>query len=423
MTRRRMFRSAAVAAVASLLLAGCSAAGAGDGKTTIFVATYGEFGYESLFAEYEKQHPDIDLVGRVADFDTHHRKLATQLAGGRGAADVVAIEEQYLPRFRQSKDKFVNLADFGAHNLRGQWTPWKWEQGVTEDGRFVMGLGTDMGSLGMCYRRDLFAAAGLPTERTEVARLWPTWEAFAGVADRFSAATPEAKFSDSAGTVYTAILNQARENFFSKADDSLIAGTNPNVRRAFDIAGRIGAKGQTANVTTFTQPWNVAIKQGSFATTTCPAWMLAQIKDAGGPENAGKWDVTTVPGNSGNWGGSFLTVPAQGKQPKEAYEVARWLTAPEQQKKLFLRAGILPSEPAVYQDPEVMATTDPYFSDAPVGQIYASSANNVRPNYRGLKDAEVRPKFGQALGRVEDGDQTVEQAWGEAVRQAQEAVR
>ena len=423
MDRLGKLLSLAVALALTLALAGCSGSRAGGGKIRITVATFGEFGYEPLFAEYEKLHPEIQLVARVTDFDAHHKGLITALAAGRGAADVVAVEEQYMPRFRQFKDKFADLSAFGAQNLRQRWVPWKWEQGVADGGRFVLGLGTDMGSLAMCYRRDLFQRAGLPTDRRAVAAMWPTWERFAQVADRFTGRVPGVKFADSAGTIFTAILNQSEENYFAKADDSFIGDTNPAVRRAFTLAGTIGAKGETAKVVTFTQPWNVAINQGSFATITCPAWMLAQIREAGGPALQGKWDVTTVPGGGGNWGGSFLAVPAQGAHQREAYQVAAWLTAPEQEKKLFLQAGLLPSEPAVYRDPAVLRHTDPYFSNAPVGELFAASSDSVRPNYRGLRDADVRPAFGQALGRIEDGKQNVEQAWEQAVREARAVLR
>lgn len=404
--------------VLAILVSGCSSAG--DGEMRITVATFSDFGYEALFAEYERQHSNIDVVSRVQDFDSHHKGLITALAGGHGAADVVAIEEQYMPTLRQSKEKFVDLGKFGALELRTRWTPWKWAQGVSGD--FVMGLGTDMGSLAMCYRRDLFDKAGLPVEREAVGALWPTWEAFAEVADRFSARVRDAKFADSAGTVYTAIINQAEENYFAKADDSFIADKNPNVHKAFRIAGELGAKGQTAGVTTFTQPWNVAIAQARFATMTCPAWMLTLVEEAGGDAGRGKWDVTTVPGNNGNWGGSYLAVPAQGEHQREAYELAEWLTAPEQQKRLFVDAGILPSAPEAYRDPAVIGHTNPYFNNAPVGALFAASSDNIRPNYRGLRDAEVRPAFGHALGRIEDGKQSVDEAWDQAVREARGAM-
>ncbi|MFG1646919.1 extracellular solute-binding protein [Amycolatopsis sp. NPDC049252] len=415
-----IIRRAAAAAAALALLAACSPSDAG-GKTKLTIATFGEFGYEPLIAEYQKLHPDVEVQNRVTDFDTHHKGLATQLATGHGAADVVAIEEQYIPQYLKAKDKFVDLASFGARDLENQWAPWKWAQGT--DGDFVLGLGTDMGSLALCYRRDLFQAAGLPTDRDAVAKLIPDWNAYATTAQRFTDKTPNVKFADSAGTVYTAMLNQSPENYFAAKDDSFIGGTNPTVRNAFFLSGGIAEKGQTAAATTFTQAWNVAIKQGSFATIACPAWMLSQIKQAGGDGNSGKWDVTTVPGASGNQGGSFLTVPKQSAHPQQAYDLARWLTAPEQQKKLFLSDGILPSEPAVYKDPQVVAHTDPYFGDAPIGKIFAASADSLRPNYRGLHDADVRPEFGRALGRIEDRTENVDQAWADAVQQAQAALK
>ncbi|MGW3959295.1 ABC transporter substrate-binding protein [Amycolatopsis sp. NPDC005003] len=417
---RTIARRTAIVVAALIPLAACTP-GDAEGKTKLTIATFGEFGYAPLIAEYEKLHPDVTVQNRVTDFDTHHKGLATQLATGHGAADVVAIEEQYMPQYRKVKDKFADLAGYGARELEKQWVPWKWAQGT--DGAFVLGLGTDMGSLALCYRRDLFQAADLPTDREEVAKLMPDWDAYAATAERFTAKTPNFKFADSAGTVYTAMLNQSPENYFSQRDDSFIADRNPSVRAAFFLSGGLAAKGQTAAATTFTQAWNVAIKQGSFATVACPAWMLSQIKEAGGDANRGKWDVTTVPGKSGNQGGSFLTVPKQGGHQKEAYELARWLTAPEQQKKLFLSDGILPSEPAVYEDPQVVAHTDPYFGDAPIGRIFAASAEQLRPNYRGLRDADVRPEFGRALGRIEEKTDTVEQAWTKAVQQAQAALK
>ncbi|MGW4128606.1 ABC transporter substrate-binding protein [Amycolatopsis japonica] len=409
-----------MAVLTGVVGAGCSPAA--EEGIELSIATFGEFGYSSLIKEYEAAHPGTRIQNRVADFEAHHKSVATQLAAGRGAADIVAIEEQYMPQFRQSADKFVDLNGFGAGELRAQWPQWKWEQGLANSGGTVMGLGTDMGGLAMCFRKDYFAQAGLPTERSAVAALWPTWEDYAKTGDLFSGKVSTAKFADSAGGIYTAILNQSPENFFSAKDDTFIADRNPALRRAFTIAGQIGAKGQTARVTPFTQPWNVAIKQGSFATIACPAWMLTQIQEAGGPENAGKWDVTAVPGGGGNNGGSFLTVPTQSKHPREAYDLAKWLTEPAQQVRLFTESNILPSEPAAYGAPEVLGKTDPYFSGAPVGRIYATSADSLKPNYRGLKDASVRPTFGTALGRVESGKQGLDAAWEQAVTEARVAV-
>ena len=61
--------------------------------------------------------------------------------------------------------QFVDLNKYGADKLKDQWLPWKWEQSLAADGKTQIGLGTDIGSLAICYRKDLFKKAGLPTDR------------------------------------------------------------------------------------------------------------------------------------------------------------------------------------------------------------------------------------------------------------------
>ena len=69
--------------------------------------------------------------------------------------------------------------------------------------------------------------------------------------------------------------------------------------------------GITAKLKSFSTEWNAGFKNGSFATVACPAWMTGYIKEQSGDENAGKWDIASVPGGGGNWGGSFLGVPSR----------------------------------------------------------------------------------------------------------------
>jgi cellobiose transport system substrate-binding protein len=410
------------ATLAMVLVAGCGGSSGADGKIELSLGLFSDFGYDKLIEEYQASHSNIKIEQRKVKMEQHNTQLATQLAGGRGAADIVALEEGVVSQFRASKDKFVNLAEYGAKDLKDQWAGWKWNQGTADGGEFVLGLGTDMGSLGLCYRSDLFAAAGLPTDRAEVAKLWPTWADYAKVADQFTAKTPNVKFVDTGRNVYKAILDQTEEGYFAK-DDSYIAEKNDKVKTAFDTAAALGTKQQTGALEPFSQDWNVALKQGSFATTTCPAWALALIKAGAGDAAAGKWDVTTAPGGGGNWGGSFLAIPKQGAHPKEAYELAKWLTAPEQQKRIFKETGNLPSQPKVYQDAEVQATVNDYFSKAPVGQIFATSAESLKPTYRGTKDSKVGPVFATALTRVEQGKQSAAEAWTQALKEATDAAK
>ncbi|MFG2427697.1 extracellular solute-binding protein [Streptomyces sp. NPDC048590] len=423
-TRARRTAVALAAATALVALPGCgSGSDAADGKITLTVATFSDFGYKPLIEEYKRTHPDIVVKERISQFDQHHNQLSTQISSGSGAADVVAIEEGYLPKFRAVKDKFTNLADYGALSRSDEYLGWKWKQGTLGTSDFVMGYGTDVGSLAICYRKDLFAKAGLPTERTEVAKLWPTWDDYFATGKKFQDKVKDKAWFDSSGNIFTAMMNQTEFGFFD-AQDTYIGDTNPKVREFFEATARATADKQSANLQPFSQQWNAGIKLGRMATMTCPAWMTGQIKTAAGEANAGKWDITAVPGGGGNWGGSFLTVPKQSKHVKEAAELADFLTSAESQKKIFTGpVGALPSLVTVLDDPEVKGTKQAYFNDAPTGELFAVSAKSLKPNYRGTKDQQARIPFGNALQLVEQGKADPGKAWDKAIEEADKNLR
>ncbi|MFD7682373.1 extracellular solute-binding protein, partial [Streptomyces sp. NPDC060187] len=170
--------------------------------------------------------------------------------------------------------------------------------------------------------------------------------------------------------------------------------------------------------------WNAGIKQGKMATITCPAWMTGLIQTAAGNDGAGKWDIASVPGGGGNWGGSFLTVPKQGKHVKEAAELADFLTSAASEKKIFTGpTGSLPSLTDALSDPAVQGARKPYFNNAPTGQIFAASAKGLRPSFRGTKDQQVRIPFANALQLVEQRKESPDAAWRKALADAEKNLK
>src|SRR5918992_2512190 len=169
---------------------------AAAGPITLTIDTFGEFGYEDLLKQYEATHPNIKVNQRkVAQLDQYSPRVQQWIATGSGAGDVIALEEGILPLYMQQANKFVNLFDHGARSLQGNFLPWKWQMGIAPNGQLI-GLGTDIGPLGMCYRTDLFKKAGLPTARDEVSKLWPTWDAFFTTGQKFQANMPKTKWLD-----------------------------------------------------------------------------------------------------------------------------------------------------------------------------------------------------------------------------------
>ncbi|GAA0604739.1 extracellular solute-binding protein [Kribbella sandramycini] len=417
---------AAVAAVGLVAVAGCGGSGddaAADGTITLTVKTFSQFGYDELYKQYESTHPGIkikeDNIAKLVDYTP---KLQQWLTAGSGAGDVVALEEGILVKLMAKPDQFANLLDQGAGSLKGNFLEWKWNQALTTDGKKLVGLGTDIGAQGMCYRTDLFAKAGLPTDREQVGALWPTWDQYLATGKKFAGANTGASFFDTSGSIYQNILMQQGDTTYFDRSNNLIVDSNPGVRKAWDQTVSMVDAGLSGKLQMWSPAWNAGFKQGTFATIPCPAWMLGIIKDQAGPENAGKWDVARVPGEGAVRGGSFLAVPTQSKHQKEAAELVKFLTSPEGQTAAFKAKNNFPSAPQALDDPAVAGAVNEYFNNAPVGKIFAKSAKELKPVYLGPENQQVGEAVGDALTAVEQGKLKPDEAWSKAVADAQRAA-
>ncbi|WDZ87342.1 extracellular solute-binding protein [Micromonospora cathayae] len=421
----RLARVLSAGAVSLAMVAACSGnSGGGDstsgGDVTLKINFWGDFGLDELKSKYESANPNVKIVLNTGEYNAQHEDLQKKLIAGNGAPDIAAIDEGFVVQFRGQADKFVNLLDKGAGKYEQNYLPWKWKQTLTPDGKTQIGLGTDVGGLAMCYRTDLFKAAGLPTDRDQVSALWPTWDAFIQTGQQYVAKSGGKKFVDAATNIFNPVLGQQPVGFYDESDTLKMDG-GPRV--AFDVAAKAIAANLSANLTAFSPEWNAGFVKGNFAVLACPAWMQGHIKNTA-PQTEGKWDVAAIPGGGGNWGGSFLTIPKQGKNVDEAYKFLEWLIQPEQQIEIFKQVGNLPSQPALYQDPAIKDFTNPFFSNAPVGQIFSKTAENLTPQYLGKKNGPTRVAVENVLGRLSTGNLKgkPDQAWTEAVKEAEKAA-
>ena len=416
---------ASLAAVSALVLAACGNSGDGadanGGEITLDVNVFGDnFSLpdnRELYDEYERTHDGVKIVENRSDFGTHHQNLQARLTAGSGAADLELIEVGQVSGYIGQPDKFVNFIEHDVDT--GQWTESTVQRASTPDGGTLIGLPTDIGGLAMCYRTDLFEQAGLPTGRDEVSALWSSWEDYVDVGDRFVAKLPKVKWFDAGGHVFTGILGNDKETFYD-SDGELIVESNDAVRDAWDLTVSAIEHKQSAALAEFSPEWNTGFQQGQFATITCPAWMMGYIQ-ANAPDTKGKWDIATIPGGSGNWGGSYVTVPSQGKHIDAAVELAKWLTAPEQNIKLFKSIGNFPSQESTWTQPEVADFTSEFFSNAPAGKIYPESLENAPVQVVGPQSGVIGNTFAGALNSVEQGTDP-EKAWQSAMSDIEAAA-
>ncbi|MFI7079924.1 extracellular solute-binding protein [Micromonospora sp. NPDC049903] len=417
----RWLRVAAVGLTVGSLVVACSGrstTGGSGGEVTLTINFWGDFGLQDLKTKYEAENTNVKIALNSGEYNAQHEDLQKKLIAGSGAPDIAAIDEGFIVQFRSQADKFVNLLDKGAGTYETNYLPWKWKQSLSADGATQIGLGTDVGGLAMCYRTDLFSAAGLPTARDQVSALWPTWDKFLEVGEGYTAETGK-KFIDNATNLFNPILGQQQVGFFD-ADEQLQMAGGPKV--AFDYAVRAADARISANLTSFQADWDKGFTSGAFAVLPCPAWMLGHIQNTA-PGTKGQWDIATVPGGGGSWGGSFLTVPKQGRNVDEAYKFVEWLIQPEQQIEVFKTVGNLPSQPALYADPAIAEFKNEFFNSAPVGQIFPKMAEGLTPQYLGRKNGPTRVAVENVINRVQNGTLASGAAWAEAIKEAEKAGR
>lgn len=425
--RRTAIALAGVAAACVSTLAACggsdatasgSVAGTGPcgttAKTTVTVGLFGTFGFKEngLWDAYQKRCPNItikeDDVEQSADYWT---RLKTRLASGSGLDDVQGIEIGFVADVVQNHAKdFVNFNTVpGAAALKSEFFDWKWKQASSADGATTVGLGTDAGPEAICYRSDLLAKAGLPSDPASLAKLWSTWPDFIAFGQRYQASTTKqagSHFVDSAASIFSTAVYQGKLAYDDASGKPAVA-TSDGVRQAWSYATTAAGDGITAGLEQFSPDWNKAFSSGSFAALACPTWMMGYIQGQAGASYAGKWDIAPVlPGGATNWGGSWLGVPTAAAHKAAAVALVEWLSAKQQQVTMWTaktQGGHFPSNSQAAADPAVSGATSAYFSQAPVGQIFGDIAAQMKIPPIGLYDTQIQAALTAQLTNVEQG--------------------
>ncbi|MFB9307759.1 cellobiose transport system substrate-binding protein [Agromyces hippuratus] len=422
--------AAAVAGAATIaLLASACSTGGGDeaeGDITLTVTTFGTFGYDDLYTEYEEANPGVTIEATNIDTGGNARTDAfTKLAAGSGLSDVVAIEEGWLGAIMEVSDQFVDLADYGIADRKGDWVDWKYEQATDPEGR-VIGYGTDIGPTGICYNGPALEAAGLASDRESVAELLNgDWAHYFDVGRQYQEATGKAWF-DHSGFVWNSMVNQMSEGYYT-ADGELNVEDNADLKANYDLlAGAVG-DGLSAAQTAWDWNGGKSFVDGTFATFVCPGWMLGvvqgQVETGGGDASTG-WDFADVfPGGAANWGGAFLSVPETSEHKEAAAKLADWLTQPEQQVKQSAAAGNFPSTVEAQETLASEATPNEFFNGAPTGAILAARAEGVVAQFKGPDDSVIQENvFGPPLSALDRGEIDAAAAWDQTIELLHELV-
>ncbi|MDC3416056.1 ABC transporter substrate-binding protein [Aquibacillus salsiterrae] len=395
-------------------LIGCSnnSSGSGDNgggdkpvKLTLWLWT--GTGLEDQIEQFNEENDDIEIDVQTSEFAAVHTNLTTALAAGSGAPDISLVEVKGINKYKTNPDNFYNLFDLGADEIAGDYLDWKWKDAQTPDGQYQLGIPTDIGPIVMAYNKEIFEAAGLPTDRDEVSAMIQTWDDYIELGRTIKAKTGSA-LSGNPSRFYSVIEGQGDQKYYDK-EGNIIVKDNAQLKKAYDSAITLIEEGLTLGLDGNDPEWITALQNGDFATFITPAWDTKKLTE-NAPDSAGKWDMTSIPGG-GNMGGSYLTIPKQSEYPEEAYEFIKWILSPEQQIVTFKKNGNFPSTPSVYNDSAITELKSEYFNNAPVGSLFAKAAEGANFVVEGPDSISIEQSINDAITRVVDGQASPEESW------------
>lgn len=415
---KKTMKIRALVALSSLLLIPASIFASGNSETSKSVETKQSTdkklvvwqatgcNLENQIKQWGKEN-DVEIDLQVLGQHDMMNNLNTVLAAGSGAPDVTTIGGPYIEHFKEHPQYWVNFLDMGVQSIEDDYLPWRLNQLYSKDKSFLIGLPTDIGPTALAYRPDIFAKAGLPTDRDELAKMINSWDDLLEIGKQIKEKTGIPMFNN-LDAVMKAQLGQNQDYFFDD-DNNLILESSPQVQKAWNFCIEANESGLSANYALWSAEWGAGLTNGAFATQLMPSWMAGMIK-TNAPTAEGMWDITYLPDGGTNWGGSMIGIPASTPHKDLAYQLVTWLLSPQQQLVTFKNGGQFPTTVENYSTPELLNFKNEFFGDAPFGKIYANTAKNIKAYYMGKDYSPVVMSLTDALQRVEDGAQTPDES-------------
>lgn len=300
----------------------------------------------------------------------HHNKIATNLATGQGAGDVVLIDVGYVGSF-VDQGGFVDLTDRFAP-LAANFAEYAVAQGRGGDGR-QYAVPVDLGPGVMYFRRDYMEDMGYNLE--DVMASWDSYIAYGKELKEKHGVLLIGNASAIAAAYINFNVEPGNGLYFDANGNSMV--TSPRFVRAFELAKQVRDAGLDGNISEWTEDWYEGFKNGTFATQMSGAWLLGHLQNWMAPDTAGLWGVSHLPGGIyGSWGGSFLGIPRQSRNPDAAWALIEHMITAENQLAGFKNIAAFPAHTGTYDDPSFNEPID-FLRGQQARLMFAEIAENV----------------------------------------------
>ena len=385
--------------------------------------------YAQLLPEFYKKNPNIQVEIKALGYGDHHNALVTAVAAGEGVPDVAVIEIGYIAQFvAEGGLEDLNKAPYRAKRYQKNITPYKWAQASTDDGRMIA-FPVDIAPACAYYRRDLFAEAKVNIDDLK------TMDDLFAAAGKFSKDTNgdgkiDRWFIADAQNIAWMILrsHNAQMLYFDKKGNVMV--TSQRFKDAFTWAQKFQQAGYAAGIGAWSNEWYEAFRNGTVAYEPSGAWLGGHLKNWMAPNTAGKWGVAKWPAlkagqkpMSGNWGGSFMSIPVAAKHKREAWKFIEFAcTTVDAQITAFVVSDAFPSWIPALKDP-VFEEEMEFFAGQKARKLWAEIGAAVPEVVTNKFDNVANAIIGSELAAVINEGKNVDKALSDAKTQIERRTR
>ncbi|RSM88684.1 sugar ABC transporter substrate-binding protein [Kibdelosporangium aridum] len=385
---RRHRRIAAVAALVTAMVAGCSSGtstnqpavtgnqdavdAALQAGGTITYWSWTPSGQEQVEA-FQKEYPKVkvNLVNAGTGND-HYTKLQNVIKAGSGAPDVAQIEYQALPQFALT-DSLVNLDQYGFGAFEKDYTASTWAS--VKVGNGLYGLPQDSGPMALFYNKEVFDKYSIAVPKT--------WDEYIAAAKKLHAADPTKYITadiGNAGFTTSMIWQAGGHPFTTDGRNVKINLADPGAKKWTAMWDQMVQGKLLSTIKDWSDDWYRAMGDGTIASLIAGAWFPGILKESV-PGGAGKWAVAPLPTYDGKPvtaenGGSTQSVLKQSPNQALAAGFVRWLNNGNG-VKLFLESDGFPATKADLASPAFVDEAVPYFGGQKINQVLTQAANDV----------------------------------------------
>lgn len=420
-----------LAATASIaMLTGLSACGGSDATSSAGDANNAElvfWGWDSgntmkdLIAGFEKANPGItvkfDNTGTASETQT---ALTNAIAAGKGAPDVVMLEDPTVTQFAVTGD-LVNLSEMGASDYANDFASGPWNKLQYAGNTYA--LPVDSGPEVFFYNEAVFDKAGVDGDSIK------TWNDYYEAAKKIRAIG--AYITNNSGSSmeyqpFTAQAWQAGATPWKVDGDNITIDmtNNAGMKKYIEFQQRLIDEDLVdTKIANWSDDWNRSLNDGTLASLTIGAWMPINLMN-GAPDQAGNWRVAPLPqweeGQeiSAEDGGSALAVVNQSKQQAAAYKFVEYLTHGDG-AQIMADTGTFPSlkkilESSSFTDPETESNkkVNNFFGGQNVNKILSQAAQRHVTAFQYLPyNPFAQTEFGNQISKAYAKEITLEQAF------------